>query len=429
MAEQITRRITNVDVDVLARSSLVRAFMLRTLDDIADPLTGHVFAVSLAKKAAEAFDLFYDDGVTFARALLGVAAHVIALESAIRHVASPSFCCREERRLPATPLFAAGGKMNFGTVQSSFAAAAKQTGLLGTLFWWDLGNNRIDHKLLVERADQARLDKSLLPSAVKPATAFKRAWRAAARRMSDDLLLREISDTPDQLVVAVVREHADVLNLHLRYEVLARATFNKKTESIALLEKHDILDGLGALFAHYSAITTEDVRAMVLGFVRRSGLSIRSAGGVYFIPPALSDTLRALTEVLHTVGTNTTWALPVANLGHAAATLGSLARETLDAEIAGVEAQLAAFDASEVETRDSTLQRRLKKFDEIRARTNLMAGALSFRADALHEKLAALENDVKRRLVGDAPALAPRQTSIDDRAVETAGAFDAEVGF
>ncbi|MCC7111077.1 MAG: hypothetical protein IT382_17420 [Deltaproteobacteria bacterium] len=38
------------------------------------------------------------------------------------------------------------------------------------------------------------------------------------------------------------------------------------------------------------------------------------------------------------------------------------------------------FDVRDVDTRDSTLQRRLKRFDELRARTNLMAGALSFRA-------------------------------------------------
>lgn len=318
--------------------------------------------------------------------------------------------------------------MNFGKVQSSFAAAAKEAGLLGTLFWWDLGNNRIEHRALVDHADRAGLDKALLPSAVKPATAFKRAWRAAARRSSDDLLLREIAETPDQLTVAVVREHPDVLNLDLRYQVLARATFDKKTENIALLENHDILDGLGALFDHYSALTTEDIRAMVLGFVRTSGLSIRHAGGVYFIPPALSDTLRALTEVLRNVGANTTWALPVADLGEAAATLGSLARDTLDAEIAAVEAELAAFDASDVETRDSTLQRRLKKFDELRGRTNLMAGALSFRSDALLEKLVALENDVKRRLVGG-----PSQQSLASPKPDTAtiarAPYDADVGF
>lgn len=318
--------------------------------------------------------------------------------------------------------------MNFGKVQGSFEAVAKQAGLLGTLFWWDLGNNRIEHRALIERADHAGLDKALLPSAVKPATAFKRAWRAAARRSSDDLLLREIAETPDQLVVAVVREHPDVLNLDLRYEVLARAAFNKKTESIALLEKHEILDGLGALFDHYSAITTEDIRAMVLGFVRSSGLSIRHAGGVYFIPPVLSDTLRALTEVLREIGSNTTWALPVANLGDAAATLGSLARDTLDAEIGAVEAELAAFDASDVATRDSTLQRRLKKFDELRGRTNLMAGALSFRADALLEKLVALESDVKHRLLGE-PSQQRLAATAPTSEPPAAEPFDADVGF
>lgn len=319
--------------------------------------------------------------------------------------------------------------MNFGKVQSSFEAAAKQAGLLGTLFWWDLGNNRIDHKQFVERANDAGLDNALLPAPVKAATAFKRAWRAAARRTGDDLLLREIAETPDQLVVAVVREQPDVLNLDLRYQVLARAAFNKKTESIALLERNEILEGLDALFEHYSAITTEDVRAMVLGFVRRSGLSIRSAGGVYFIPPTLSNTLRALIDVMKAIGSNTTWTLPIANLGDAAATLGSLARETLDAEIAAVEAELAAFDASDVATRDSTLQRRLKKFDELRGRTNLMAGALSFRADALLEKLIALEGDVKRRLVGDQPALAAPETSTVDRVPDAPDVFDAEAGF
>jgi hypothetical protein len=84
MAATIKDRVTNIDVEVLARSPVVRAFMVRTYDEIADPLTGHVFAVILAKKAAEAFDLFHDDRVTAAHALLDIAAHVIALECAIR---------------------------------------------------------------------------------------------------------------------------------------------------------------------------------------------------------------------------------------------------------------------------------------------------------------------------------------------------------
>ena len=72
------QRKTNIDVEVLARSPLVAAFMLRTLDDLRDPLTGHVFAVLLAQSAADAFDLWHEDKKTFARALLDVAERVLS---------------------------------------------------------------------------------------------------------------------------------------------------------------------------------------------------------------------------------------------------------------------------------------------------------------------------------------------------------------
>ena len=71
-------RQTNIDVEELARSALVRAFMTRVLPEVTDPLTGYVFAVSLAKRAADAFDLYHDDGAIFAGSLVGVAEQVIA---------------------------------------------------------------------------------------------------------------------------------------------------------------------------------------------------------------------------------------------------------------------------------------------------------------------------------------------------------------
>lgn len=70
-------RQTNIDVEVLARSSLVRSFMQRVLPEVTDPLTGYAFAVSLAKRAADAFDLYHDDGNLFAAALVEVAGEVI----------------------------------------------------------------------------------------------------------------------------------------------------------------------------------------------------------------------------------------------------------------------------------------------------------------------------------------------------------------
>ena len=70
--------ITNVDPNELSKSPLVRAFMVRVIDSLRDPLTGAVFVVSLADRAADAFDLYLDDGA-LPEALIDLAGHVIAL--------------------------------------------------------------------------------------------------------------------------------------------------------------------------------------------------------------------------------------------------------------------------------------------------------------------------------------------------------------
>lgn len=77
--------ITNVDVNILAHSPLVRAFMLRVLDELRDPLTGNVFPVALAKRAADAFDLHHQNGATFPRPLIDLATQVVFQERGTEH--------------------------------------------------------------------------------------------------------------------------------------------------------------------------------------------------------------------------------------------------------------------------------------------------------------------------------------------------------
>ena len=86
----MVERRTNVDVDELARRPIVRSFMARQLLELPDPATGYVFPVALAMRAAVAFELFYEDGVTMARALLEVAAEVVARVGAARSPSSPA---------------------------------------------------------------------------------------------------------------------------------------------------------------------------------------------------------------------------------------------------------------------------------------------------------------------------------------------------
>lgn len=65
--------LSNVDLDRLAASEAVKAFMARVADDYTDPRTGEVFSASLAEAAANVFELFEDDGFQIPARLYEVA--------------------------------------------------------------------------------------------------------------------------------------------------------------------------------------------------------------------------------------------------------------------------------------------------------------------------------------------------------------------
>lgn len=54
--------VTNVDVEELARSPAVSAFMARIAEDFLDPDSRELFTASLAEATCNVFDLHLDDG-------------------------------------------------------------------------------------------------------------------------------------------------------------------------------------------------------------------------------------------------------------------------------------------------------------------------------------------------------------------------------
>jgi hypothetical protein len=83
------RVITDIDPNELSRSPLVKTFMLRVIDSLRHPLTGAVFVVVLADRAADAFDLYLADGA-LPEVLLDLAMNVIATDSQRRPVSYPA---------------------------------------------------------------------------------------------------------------------------------------------------------------------------------------------------------------------------------------------------------------------------------------------------------------------------------------------------
>ena len=65
--------------------------------------------------------------------------------------------------------------MQFETLKEIQDRIGQQVGhRLGTLLWWSLNGNRIEHDKLEELARQHGLDEKFLPTPIKPAGAFRR---------------------------------------------------------------------------------------------------------------------------------------------------------------------------------------------------------------------------------------------------------------
>jgi hypothetical protein len=271
---------------------------------------------------------------------------------------------------------------------------------LGTLCWWALNGATISHETLVDKARIASLDERYLPKAIKPVAAFRRAWRHAARCCPRGMMLREIGETPERIVVGLVREDADVERAQLDYDVVGRITFEKATDVLTVHAPNEVTSEVQRLYAHHHDHGSEDIRGMLTGLMREAGVSIREAGGVYFVPPSFASTLAAMVQVVEGIGHNRVFTLPIADVGDAKATLADVARQTLDDEIRALEAELEAFAESGADTRDSTLARRLQRFDELRARVALFSGCLSFKAEALVAKIGGLQEDLRDKLNG-----------------------------
>ncbi len=316
--------------------------------------------------------------------------------------------------------------MNFNALRSAqdslrLAPGARE---LGSLLWWELSSTRIDHPQLVATAQQHGLDVKYLPAEIKPVQAFRRAWRHANTKLAEGLMLRPIVENTDEIVIGLVREKPDGARKSLDYDVLARIAFSKIEEKIRSDLEHVVVVHVRELLQHHLAHTTEDVRLMMTSFMAEAGVSLREAGGVYFVLSAHQRQLDALCSVVEAIGKNRTYRLPIVDAAATRVTLSEVTQRSLGDEVLELEEELTAFNLESV--RDSTLERRLEAFERLRARAGLFAHVLAFKADGLGARIASMESTIRQRL-GIEPLPAP--TRAKQSKPVTTKAFAADVGF
>jgi HAMP domain-containing protein len=290
------------------------------------------------------------------------------------------------------------------SVQDHLAQAGGKP--LGSLLWWSLNGNRIDHPRLEELARRHGLDAKYVPAELKPVQAFRRACRHASTKLPAGLLLRPIAETTDAVLVGLVRERVNEANQDLDYDLVTRVNFNKANHAILCDVENGVTAEIERLYEHHLEHTTEDIRGMLTAFLGEAGVSLRESGGVYFVPASFQPTLDALCTVVEAVGQNQTFTLPIVETAETKGVLREVAKRSLDDEIRQLHEAMQRFEGDNV--RQSTLERKLDGFEELRGRVNLFARVLSFKADALNGKISAIQSGLRQQLAGGLQAVQAR---------------------
>lgn len=274
--------------------------------------------------------------------------------------------------------------MNISKLQSVLINSGHH---IGDIIFWQLADARVEHSTLEAIWRQAQFDVGLLPEAPSAERALKQAVREAqvGRR---DRMIRLGLESESQIVFAVVREHRDD-NGNLSYAQEARVVLDRSTETLTSdWYEHEAVK---TIFAGYGVLrtthTSDDVRrAVVRALAEWAAVTLREGGGVYWVPSPYAQQLRSLQSAIEKLGHSRVHLLPVHQSQDAGRSLGVIATASLEAELAQLQAEIAAFVSSPPE-RTSTLQRRFESFEALRNRARLYRSILSVQVTDLDAQL------------------------------------------
>jgi hypothetical protein len=116
-----------------------------------------------------------------------------------------------------------------------------------------------------------------------------------------------------------------------------------------------------------------------------AAVTLREGGGIYWVPSLYACELPAPTAI-ERIGTTKVNVLPVHQSAEADRALGQIATASLEAELAQLQTELAAFVTAPPD-RASTLQHRLEAFEALRERARLHRSVLSITVTDLDAQL------------------------------------------
>jgi hypothetical protein len=320
-------------------------------------------------------------------------------------------------------------------------ASTSQFPLIGYTVFWRLAGIRVSHPDL-ERALQATGFDKYLPDPPTPRVALRRAlaeWIRAKQRIARNLHLQQDDEDQDEngggrrrtlirvinlagsehLVYALVAEDIDFSALGLSYGTALRILLHKKTGEMicttdaegvidAQRESQQVTDELAPYWRQYrdlfiSRDLSEMMREIVDGM---NAVSLRQAGGVYFVPASEHDSLFRLRQLIGGIPQVAeldpfVCALGVPDAAEAKRGLSKAVHAGLLDEINSLRGDLSRLNESGDRLREKTIAQRLVVYKRLKAKAEMYQELLGMRQDEVRAEIAGLEREALNLLSAD----------------------------
>src|SRR5215813_6734824 len=312
-------------------------------------------------------------------------------------------------------------------------ASTSQFPLVGYRVFWRLAGIRVSHPDLEQALLVTGFEK-YLPDPPAPRVALRRAlaeWIKTKQRNARTLQLQLGDEDQEQngdgrrrtlirvidragsehLVYALVAEDIDFSALGLSYGTALRILLNKKTGGMicttdaegvidAQRESQQVTDELMPYWRQYRDLfiardLSEMMREIIDGM---NAVSLRQAGGVYFVPESERDSLfhlrQLIADIPHVAGSESfVCALGVPDADEAKRGLSKAVHAGLLDEINSLRGVLDRLSESGDRLREKTIAQRLVIYKQLKAKAEMYQELLGLRQDEVRAGIARLERE------------------------------------
>lgn len=268
---------------------------------------------------------------------------------------------------------------------------------IGSYLWWTLREVEINRDRLKRLFDEHGLQHKYLPPPIVGHAAFRKAV-AACKHGDRALMLRQITETPQEIIYGVVREDVDKEAEDLAYQLRCKIVYRKRTESVVIRDGNAaVAREVKNLFDDYKdTYIHTDIRRWVVRLVNEwmEAVTLKLNGGVYFIPHQHSGMLAQVNAIVTDLpGRSEFIVTPIFDSEETRTGVGKATRNALEQELATIHAEIAEF--KEKPPRRDTLRRRLDDFGKLKGRAQMYANMLRFTAEDLIEGIGDLDKVVE----------------------------------